>query len=67
MLTNAIEVERLSYVGDQEKNVRSLVKSWDLFRGLPNDITKINFKFPILKLVQQPAVLNVIVFPALCM
>ena len=29
MLTIAIEVERLSYVGNQEKNVRSLVKSWD--------------------------------------
>ena len=54
MLTNAIEVERVSYVGGQEKNVRSLVRSWDVFRSLPNDVIKMDFKFPILKLVQEP-------------
>ena len=31
MLTNIIEIERLSFAGGQEKNTRRLVKSWDVF------------------------------------
>lgn len=31
MLTNIIEIERLSFAGGQEKNTMRLVKSWDMF------------------------------------
>lgn len=31
MLTNIIEIERLSFAGAQEKNTMRLVKSWDVF------------------------------------